>query len=76
MKNTLRFKNIGSALCLCVLWVVVFCLSGCSSPGETPSEIHQKHVRTIKTNTLQIQDDIDRVFLIDKPSKLSEKIIR
>ena len=76
MKNTFRFKNIGAALCLCILWVAVFCLLGCSSPGETPSEIHKKHVRTLKNNTLQIQDDIDSVFLIDKPSKLSEKITR
>jgi hypothetical protein len=44
--------------------------------GETPRQVHQRHVDVFNTDMTQIQDDIDAVFLIDKPSRLSDKPVR
>lgn len=77
MKNAAILKCFGRVCCLCVLCLMVFCLGGClSSPGETSSEIHRKHMNTIKTDSLQIQDDVDAVLHLDQPSRLSDKFIR
>lgn len=77
MKNAAILKCLGRVCCLWVLCLIVFCLGGClSSPGETSSEIHRKHMNTIKTDKLQIQDDVDAVLHLDQPSRLSEKFIR
>ena len=77
MKNAAILKCFGRVCYLCVLCLFFVSLVGClSSPGETSSEIHRKHMNTIKTDSLQIQDDVDAVLHLDQPSRLSEKFIR
>jgi len=77
MKNAAILKCFGYVSCTCFLCLTLLCLGGClSSPGETSSEIHRKHMNVIKTNTLQIQDDVDAVLQLDRPSRLSDKYIR
>ena len=57
--------------------VALVLLAGCAgSPGRTSSEIDQRHQRYIQTNWLQMQDDIDNVLMIDRPSRLSEMFVR
>jgi len=77
MKYIAILNRFGCICCLCVLCLTVACLSGClSSPGETSSEIHRKHMNVIKTNVLQMQDDVDAVLHLEQPTKLSDKYVR
>ncbi len=78
MKNSIIAKYLTVALWLCVLAALVAVNTGCfaGSPGETRSEVHRRHMRVIKTGNQQIQDDIDAVLLLNKPSRLTEKPIR
>ncbi len=77
MKDVAILKCFGRVCYLCVLCLTFACLEGClSSPGETSAEIHRKHMNTITTNWLEMQDDVDDVWHLDKPLRLSEKHIR
>ena len=65
------------------LWVVVavtgllLALSGCAgSPGKTTRDVHRDHVNYVDTNWLMLQQDIDQFLMIDRPSRLSDKISR
>jgi len=52
-------------------------IAGCAgSPGRTAQEIDRRHINTIKTNWIQMQDDLDSVLMIDRPSRLSEMYVR
>ena len=55
------------------LFVLVLWLTGCSSQlGETRAEVIRRHNRTIQINGQEFMDDVDKVFLLDQPSKLTE----
>ena len=60
---------------------VLFCagLSGChygEAPGLTRQQVHMRHYDTIINDQWQIQDDIDAVFLFDRPGRRSQMMIR
>ncbi len=77
MKDAAILKCFGRVCYLCVLCLTLAFLGGClSSPGETSAEVHRKHMNAIKTNTLQLQDDVDTVLHLDQPTKLSDKHVR
>jgi hypothetical protein len=77
MKDAAILKCYGRVCYLCVLCLAFSFLGGClSSPGETSAEIHRKHMNTIKTNVLQLQDDVDTVLHLDQPTRLSDKYTR
>ena len=79
MKKTNFFKYPGVMFRFCILCVAILCLSGCiklEGAGETKSEVNQRHMRVINANKRQMQDDIDALFLLDRPSKMSDKTIR
>ncbi len=77
MKDAAILKYFGRVCYFCVLCLTFACVGGClSSPGETSAEIHRKHMNTIKTNTLQLQDDVDAVLHLEQPTRLSEKHTR
>ena len=77
MKYIANLNRFGCVCYLCALCLTAAFLSGClSSPGETSSEIHRKHMNVINTNVLQLQDDVDTVLHLDEPTKLSDKLVR
>lgn len=76
MKNVLFSRYFRVTVCICVLSCMVLCIMGCGSPGETRSEVNRRHKNAMRTNQLQIQDDLDAVFMLDSPSKLSDKLTR
>ena len=47
---------------------------GCSisQPGETAAEGHRRHIRNARINNQEMMQDLDTVFLIDSPSRLTE----
>ncbi len=78
MKNSIITKYLTVALWCSVFAGLVAVNTGCfaGSPGETTSEVHRRHMRVINTQKQQIQDDIDAVLLLNKPSRLTEKPTR
>ena len=43
--------------------------------GETEAEGRRRHLRNRRINQQQLMEDIDRVMMFDKPSKLTDKRI-
>jgi hypothetical protein len=43
--------------------------------GETEAEGRRRHLRNSRINQHQLMADLDKIFLLDKPSKLTEKRI-
>ena len=75
MKKKIDMKCYIALVSLCLLCII--CLAGCfGSPGETSTEVNRRHERVIRNNALQIRDDADAFLLLDKPSKLSDKVVR
>ena len=70
MKNKLVVMVFGIFLCSLIFW-----LAGCSQPGETTAEGHRRHRRNLRLNRQGLMQDIDKVLLTDKPSKLIDKRI-
>lgn len=58
-------------------YVFVLLLAGCSwrQPGETRAEIDRRHERTLRLNNEMMLSDLDKVLLLDRPSKLTDKRI-
>jgi len=55
------------------LFALIFWLSGCSQPGETTAEGNRRHIRNVRINQQELNQDVDKALLFDKPSKLSDK---
>jgi hypothetical protein len=72
------FMSWRSIILTIVLTVLVFLPCGCglfNQLGETTAEGHQRHKRVLRLNRQEMMADIDRVFLLDKPSRLTDKRI-
>ena len=66
------------AILTVIMFVFVLLPSGCSSydqMGETAAEGHRRHLRNSRLNRQQLMADLDSFWLIDKPSKLTDKRI-
>ncbi len=70
--SVIRKLILGILLCALVLLSV-----GCSTSqmGETSAEGRRRHKRVIRLNQQELMSDIDRAFMLDKPSKLTDKRI-
>lgn len=61
-----------------IVFVFVLLPCGCSSyeqMGETAAEGRRRHIRNSRLNQQQLMADLDRFWLLDKPSKLTDKRI-
>jgi hypothetical protein len=70
--------SISKVILSIILWALVFLPLGCVSwdqSGETTAEGHRRHKRVLRINLQEMMADIDKVLLLDKPSKLTEKRI-
>ncbi len=60
-------------LLLCVMTVIGL---GCGAQlGETVAEGRRRHSRNTRINNATMMSDLDRMFLWDKPSRLTDKRI-
>lgn len=75
MKNqSALFRSLVLTL---VLAAFVFTLSGCAgAPGMTVKEVDRRHYNHIWSNWMMIQDDIDDLLMMDRPSRLNDLSIR
>jgi len=57
--------------------ILAFLPCGCKStqPGETGAEVNRRHDRVARIDGEELRSDIDKFFLLDKPSKLTDKRI-
>lgn len=63
------------ALCL-ILVLLTLVLAGCTEQlGETAKEGHRRHKRVLRLQRQELMADLDALFLMDRPSKLSDKRI-
>ncbi|MBE0537834.1 MAG: hypothetical protein IH624_19410 [Phycisphaerae bacterium] len=78
MKNTLFSRCCRVLICACLLVSIAVSLLGCGggASGETAAEVHRRHIDVVRTNNLQMQDDLDALFLLDRPSRLSSRYVR
>ena len=79
----MKDKSILVVLLVCLFGLVLW-LGGCntaakvckigdwSQPGETEAEGHIRHTRNMRINQQNFMQDLDTVFHLDEPSKLSE----
>jgi len=61
-----------------MVFVFVLLPCGCSSyeqMGETAAEGRRRHQRNLRINQQQLMADLDMFWLLDKPSKLTDKRI-
>jgi hypothetical protein len=86
MKSSMTLKSdlsrvrrfIFLLLTFAVMWFGAALLCGCSyseQPGETVAEGRRRHQRVLRINRQEMMADIDRAFLLDQPSKLTDKRI-
>ncbi len=71
MQTFVKTKVLG----MLVLMAAIM-LAGCSTRGMTAAEVNQRHYRTIQNDWWQIQDDIDSIFMLERPSRLSRQMVR
>ena len=76
MKKLNAFYCLRCTVCLCIVSAILICLSGCAGAGETASEVRDRHKTVMKSGLRMVQDDVDALLLIDKPTKLSDKLTR
>lgn len=65
-------------VCLCVLALFAVVLAGCNSGtlAETADEVRIRHTLINKANMQQMQDDLDGIFMLNEPSRLTEMYVR
>ncbi len=65
-------------ICLCVLALFAVVLAGCNSGtlAETADEVRLRHTIDNKTKMQQIQDDLDSIFMLNEPSRLTDMHVR
>ena len=75
-------KSVSFSVCKVILVVAilvsVFMPLGCSSlsqPGETAAEGSRRHNRVARINNQEMMADIDKVLMLDEPSRLTDKRI-
>ena len=66
---------VRSLLVVCALLLVGGCrLDG--PPEETADEVASRHKHILWNDMKQVQSDVDAIFMLDKPTKLSDRIVR
>jgi len=72
MKNTSVF--VCKVIVAVVFYALLFLPCGCSKQlGETRAEGDRRHRRVFRINNQEMMEDIDRVLLLDQPSRLTDK---
>ncbi|MDT8302295.1 MAG: hypothetical protein RQ760_12485 [Sedimentisphaerales bacterium] len=81
-KRNKMVKSVSFFIVKAILTVIVFVFtllpSGCKSyeqMGETAAEGHRRHIRNSRLNQQQLMADLDSFWLVDRPSKLTDKRI-
>ncbi|MCK4752369.1 MAG: hypothetical protein KAS75_02910 [Planctomycetes bacterium] len=73
-------RNTSASIYKVVLGIVLcgmlLSLTGCrfmTQPGETAAEGHRRHIRNVRINQQEMIRDIDKVLLMDEPSRSMDR---
>lgn len=76
-ENMKRSSIIMYSGILFVVLTLVMTASGCmNGAGETKAEIARRHDHVLKTNMLLVQEDVDAILMLDRPSRNTRKFVR
>lgn len=65
-------KQIKMAIIGCLAVFMITWMAGCAgSPGMTEKAIDRRHYHALYTDWLMFQDDLDAIFMLDRPSRLT-----
>jgi len=69
--------SVCSLILSVILCALIFlpCACRCEQLGETAAEGHRRHKRVLRINQQELIEDVDRVLLLDQPSRLTDKRI-
>ncbi len=71
MGNTIKEKA-PLLLMICLLVLLIGLMSGCAgAPGLTEKDIDRRHYHSVYTDWLMFQDDMDKILMIDRPSRMT-----
>ncbi len=73
--KSVSLRKVVMAIVLTALFLLPFGCSSYEQPGETAAEGRRRHLRNERINNGGFWADVDTFWLIDKPSKLSDKRI-
>ena len=76
MKNLAVYSCFRNVVCICLFAAFAVCLCGCGGAGETAGEVKDRHGAIMRTQMHMIQDDVDAVILLDRPTRLTDKLTR
>lgn len=75
-------KGVSVLVCKVILvialWISALLPCGCNTygqPGETAAEARRRHQRVARINHQEMMADIEKVLLLDRPSRLTDKRI-
>jgi hypothetical protein len=74
MKSISAWKVI-QVVILCALFLVPLGCRSYDQMGETAAEGHRRHKRALRINRQEMMEDLDKIMLLDRPSKLTDKRI-
>ncbi|MGD2095578.1 MAG: hypothetical protein PVH77_11275 [Phycisphaerales bacterium] len=74
----MKSVSICKLIVVVILCALFFMPLGCSSSfydqmGESAAEGRRRHARTARINRQELMADLDEFFLLNKPSKLTDK---
>jgi len=75
MMKSISISKVIFSVILCVFVFLPLSCGFWDQSGETAAEGHRRHKRVLRINRQEMMADIDKVLLLDKPSKLTEKRI-
>ena len=73
--KSLSLRKVIMTIVLTALFLLQIGCSMFEQPGETAAEGKRRHLRNERIDQGGLMADIDKFFLTDKPSKLSDKRI-
>ena len=73
--KSLSLRKVIMTMVLTALFLLPIGCSSYEQPGETTAEGRRRHLRNERIDQGGLMADIDKFFLTDEPSKLSDKRI-
>ena len=77
MKYLKKLNSLNTILLSICLIVMLLTITGCGGTmSETKAERERRHRQIVRTGLGQMADDWDAMWMMDRRSKLSDKLIR
>ena len=75
MMKSVSVCKVILVIVLCALFLVPLGCRSYNQLGETAAEGHRRHKRALRINHQEMMAELDAAFLLDKPSRLTDRRI-